>query len=348
MAKVLLTSLYPGDANSWELSQFTAFSKSAKASSAHQLVSDPEEADLIFLADEGRCAEADPFNTALYRRYWDKCFVFGQSDFPLPLVPGLYASLRKSEYDHGWCRTGFYVWDCPSQSSQIVFTRYDEIPFPENPKYLCSFAGSCGNARIRAKLKELRHPRCVVLDVNRDTVKAATLGDQEWIKRLQNQYVTLVRDSKFSLCPRGAGTNTFRLYESMAMGRAPVILSDDWVAPREVPWEEFSIRISERDYKSIFRILEQQEHRAEELGRRARRYWEHYFHPDVVFDRAIESFLDIRSCGRTLKRNEHRLRIARLFPMIARLSLRALKSRTLTKTRRVINRLLSSHKEVTA
>jgi hypothetical protein len=326
MAKVLLTTLYPEDANSWELSAFTAFLKSAKTS-AHQLVNDPEEADLIFFADEGRRPQIDPFTNSLYRRYWHKCFIFSQTDCPVPLVPGLYASIRKKDYDLGWSRTGFYARDTPSRSDQIMYFRYDRIPFPKNPKYLCSFAGACQNSQIRGKLKELRHPRCLVLDVGEDTIRANTLGDLEWIKRLQNQYVTLIGDSKFSLCPRGGGTNSYRLYESMAMGRAPVILSDDWVAPPDVPWEEFSIRISERDYKSIFRILEQHEDRAEELGKRARQMWEKDLHPDTVFDRAVASFLDIRSFGRVAKRSEHQRRMISLFPMIARRYLSTTKAR---------------------
>lgn len=332
MAKVLLTTLFPGDANSWELSRFNAFLKSSEKSS-HQLVSDPGEADLIFFTDEGRQPESDPVNHPLYRRYRNKCFLFSVIDFPLPLLPGLYASLRKSEYDHGWARTGYYVWDCPTKTSQIVFTRYDEIPFPENAKYLCSFAGSCQNATVRQRLKELTHPRYVVVDVNRDTIKAATAGDQEWIKKLQDQYVALVGDSKFSLCPRGGGTNTYRLYESMAMGRAPVILSDDWVAPSEPPWDEFSIRIAERDYQSLFQILEEHEDRAEEMGKKARYWWEQYFSPDVIFDRAVESFLDIRSSGRTTKAHEHTLRKLRLFPMTAKVSLRAAKVGLLAKVK---------------
>lgn len=332
MAKILLTTLFPDDANSWELSRITAFRKSAKNSS-HQLVSDPEEADLIFFADEGRNPDSDPYNNRFYRRYRNKCFMFSVLDGPLALVPGLYASLQKSDYDDGWARTGYYVWDCPTRTSQIIFTRYDQIPFPESPKYLCSFAGSCQNASIRQRLKELSHPRYLIVDVNRDTIKAAVAGDQDWIKKLQEQYVTLIRDTKFSLCPRGGGTNTYRLYESMAMGRAPVILSDDWVTPSEPPWEEFSIRIAERDYKSLFQILEQHEHRAEEMGKKARYWWEQYFSPEVIFDRAVESFLDIRSSGRTTKAHEHTLRKLRLLPMMVKLSLRAAKVGLLAKVK---------------
>jgi hypothetical protein len=332
MAKILLTTLFPDDANSWELSRITAFRKSAKNSS-HQLVTDPEEADLIFFSDEGRNPDSDPYNNRFYRHYRNKCFMFSVLDGPLALVPGLYASLQKSDYDHGWARTGYYVWDCPTRTSQIIFTRYDQIPFPENPKYLCSFAGSCQNASIRLRLKELTHPRYSIVDVNRDTIKAAVSGDQDWIKKLQEQYVTLIRDTKFSLCPRGGGTNTYRLYESMAMGRAPIILSDDWVTPSEPPWDEFSIRIAERDYKSLFQILEQHEHRAEEMGKKARYWWEQYFSPDVIFDRAVESFLDIRSSGRTTKAHEHTLRKLRLLPMMAKLSLRAAKVGLLAKVK---------------
>jgi hypothetical protein len=332
MAKILLTTLFSDDANSWELSRITAFRKSAKNSS-HQLVSDPEEADLIFFADEGRNPDSDPYNNRFYRRYRNKCFMFSVLDGPLALVPGLYASLQKSDYDDGWARTGYYVWDCPTRTSQIIFTRYDQIPFPESPKYLCSFAGSCQNASIRQRLKELSHPRYLIVDVNRDTIKAAVAGDQDWIKKLQEQYVTLIRDTKFSLCPRGGGTNTYRLYESMAMGRAPVILSDDWVTPSEPPWEEFSIRIAERDYKSLFQILEQHEHRAEEMGKKARYWWEQYFSPEVIFDRAVESFLDIRSSGRTTKAHEHTLRKLRLLPMMVKLSLRAAKVGLLAKVK---------------
>jgi hypothetical protein len=330
MAKILLHSLFPDGASAWQRSPFNAFSQSA-TNSKHQLVSEPEEADIIFFTDEGLSPVTDSLSDPLYRRHWDKCFIFAQSDYPIPLVPGLYASLGRWEYDHSWCRTGFYVWDCPSRDSEIVYTRYDQIPFPENPRYLCSFAGSCQNARVRQKLKELQHPRYFVQDVNRDTITANTLGDREWIKRLHDQYVALIGNSKFSLCPRGNGPNTFRLYESMAMGRAPVILADDWVAPPEIPWDEFSIRIPEHDCKSIFRILEEQEDRAKELGQRAREVWEECFHPDVVFDRAVEAFLEIRSFGRTTKRSEHRLRLARVFPKIAKLSLHGAKTRLLTR-----------------
>ena len=41
------------------------------------------------------------------------------------------------------------------------------------------------------------------------------------------RYNTILSDSVFSLCPLGAGPNTLRLWESIAVGSIPVIFSDD-------------------------------------------------------------------------------------------------------------------------
>ena len=35
----------------------------------------------------------------------------------------------------------------------------------------------------------------------------------------------------FSLCPEGAGPNTLRVWESLAVGAIPVILVDGWLPP---------------------------------------------------------------------------------------------------------------------
>jgi hypothetical protein len=322
MAKIFLSSLFPEDAGSWELGPFKAFCKSAETSK-HELVGNPKEADLIFLADEGYAAVNDLNSTPIYKKFFDKCFAFSQRDIPIPLVPGLYASIRNGDYDRGWCRTGFYAREYPFSHRQRHICHYDQIQFRQNAKYLCSFAGSCQNARIRERLKELCHPRCCVIDVNRETNSANTSGNLDWMERLRLQFMDLLRDSKFSLCPRGVGTNSYRVFESMAMGRAPVILSDQWVAPLEVPWDDFAIRIAERDYKLIPEILIREEHRAQELGQRARRAWERYYEVGRIFDHAIEAFLEIRALGKTTKLHEHQLRWLGMLPKILRSELRA-------------------------
>jgi len=51
--------------------------------------------------------------------------------------------------------------------------------------------------------------------------------------------------SEFSLCPRGYGTTSYRLYEAMQLGSIPVYISDRFWLPweDEINWNEFCIRI---------------------------------------------------------------------------------------------------------
>lgn len=45
------------------------------------------------------------------------------------------------------------------------------------------------------------------------------------------RYNEVLSDSVFSLCPEGAGPNTLRLWESLAVGAIPVVLAEGWLPP---------------------------------------------------------------------------------------------------------------------
>jgi Exostosin family len=49
------------------------------------------------------------------------------------------------------------------------------------------------------------------------------------------RYNELLCDSVFSLCPEGAGPNTLRVWESLAVGAIPVIFAPEWRAPVASP-----------------------------------------------------------------------------------------------------------------
>jgi hypothetical protein len=96
----------------------------------------------------------------------------------------------------------------------------------------------------------------------------------------------------------------------MKMGRACVIISDDWQPNEHVPWSEFSIRVAERDVPRIPEILEREAHRAADMGSRARFAWEEHFSERVRFHRIVELCLEIRRQGGNgrAKRWSHTLR----------------------------------------
>ena len=112
-------------------------------------------------------------------------------------------------------------------------------------------------------------------------------------------YADAMASARFSLCPRGVGAASIRLYESMKMGRPCVILSDAWHPNDGVDWDSFSIRVPEADVLRIPQILEEHADRAAEMGLRARAEWEKWFSEKVRFHRVVELCLDIRRARRS-------------------------------------------------
>ena len=116
-------------------------------------------------------------------------------------------------------------------------------------RYLASFVGAYMphyRSDIRVRLFKTAQndggkDLCVVLKdewhfnkiVYEEQVKKIAL-QQDFLENHANatvEYNQILSDSVFSLCPEGAGPNTLRVWESMAVGAIPVILSDDWIPP---------------------------------------------------------------------------------------------------------------------
>jgi hypothetical protein len=91
------------------------------------------------------------------------------------------------------------------------------------------------------------------------------------------RYVEQILNSSFALCPRGWSPTTYRLFEVMALGRCPVIISDEWVPIEGIEWQECSVRIAESDIRRIPDLLSGRSADAERLGANARKVWEEFF-----------------------------------------------------------------------
>ena len=101
-------------------------------------------------------------------------------------------------------------------------------------------------------------------------------------------FATIMAESKFMLCPRGIGTSSYRLFETMEAARAPVVISDHWVPPPHINWD-FIVRVKQRDIKKIPDLLRSISDEADERGAAARKAWCQAYGPDVLFDTAAES-----------------------------------------------------------
>ncbi len=258
----------------------------------HELVDRPDDADLILFAeiDVGRLCE-DVMRHPYIKRFRSKCFMFSSDWRVVPFLPGVYTGVEKKYYLPRRVRAGFY----PSCLINPL-VRFD-ADAPRDLLY--SFMGDVQTHPVRRELARVKHPRGEWIDTSWESQEVMWKGGTERREIYWARYVDLLRRSKFVLCPRGLSPSSIRLFEAMCAGRVPVILADQWVSPAGPNWERFSIRVPERATASVPGLLEEREADAAEMGLLARREWERFFSPEVIFHRVVELCLEIQR-ARTL------------------------------------------------
>lgn len=118
-------------------------------------------------------------------------------------------------------------------------------------KYLISFVGSYSTHHTRKQASDILQNRedCFF----RDTGSWHFYKRGEELKDNSNFYINNMNDSKISLCPRGTGPSTIRMWEAMAMGSVPMIISDSLKMPlsNKIDWKEAVIFVPESDILNI-------------------------------------------------------------------------------------------------
>lgn len=263
-----------------------------KSNRSHHLVKGARDADLVLF-----CDIAGPSWFAGLRKnpeIWrnpSKFFAISDTDRPMPLLHGIYTSAHKKLKYQSRYRSAAYNLYPENQRNQFVESfpgRAEELP----KNYLFSFTGR-DSAEVRKALFRLP-PNPEVFVVN-TTDKFNLFGDSlatqaEW----EQKYCDTIAASKFCVCPRGVGSASVRLFESMRMGVAPIILSDDWIFPKGPDWSEFALIAPEKDVDRLYEIAKMHEGRALEMGRKARLAYETYFADEVYFNYLVDQMVDIQ------------------------------------------------------
>lgn len=68
-------------------------------------------------------------------------------------------------------------------------------------------------------------------------------------------YCRVIAQSTFTLCPRGFGKSSFRIYEALQYGSIPVYISDFFIEPFNMPFEEYGIKVEGKDAHRVEEIL---------------------------------------------------------------------------------------------
>lgn len=288
----LLSAAPPQEQTAYNLAALHALQRSAArdAFGTHRLIESPAAADLIIFPElKGAGLHFQRVRRhPLVKRYREKCFIFSSNAYVIPFLPGVYASIERRWFSRRTL-SGFHVTELQNEFATFS-PPTDELP------YLFSFIGSTATAPVRRRLQEVKHPRGFFRDTAEEFERVANARMTTHEARdYHRQYVEITKASKFVCCPRGLGVATLRLFETMRMGRAPVIISDEWVEPIGPEWPRFSIRVAEHDVARIPEILEARESDAVAMGELARKEWERWFSDEVVFHRVVELCLQLRA-----------------------------------------------------
>lgn len=251
---------------------------------AHEVVDGPDQADLILFV-ETSAAAGHYFERVrshpICEESRSNSYLFCSTDKVIPFLPGVYASIEQRWSWPAWTRSGHYLG-----VREHADRRYD----PEHlPAQLYSFVGAANTHPVRRRIMDLQHPRAILIDSHSESL-AINRGDRPAIppEEYSARYVRAIRDCSFVLCPRGGGGSSFRLFETMMLGRVPVIISDQWVPPTGPDWGSCSLRVPESRVGDIPALLEAHRRDARAMGELARQTWLDWFSPEASFHRSIE------------------------------------------------------------
>ncbi len=285
--KVLLTHPPVKDVHSWEgpafASRINELFEGSRDRRGHTIVKTADEADVILYLEPNCWKDRDYAELMLreenIRRFPRKCFAYGYADFFIGFLPGLYVCVPQDHTHDARFGSWNYLLGLPNPFVMQLAAECEQ----RRPSLVFSFRGS-NSASVREPI--IRNAQSWS-----GFARVTELDGKLFHKvpeNLQRLYVDEMLDSRFVLCPRGLGCSSHRLFETMALGRVPVILSDAWVEPVGPDWSTFSVRVQEKDAANLPEILRPLQDRAADMGQRARLAWETWFAPEVAVPRFFD------------------------------------------------------------
>jgi len=258
------------------------------------IVDNPDDADLVVIDERYAYRTwryADTLaNCPFVKRHVKRILVLNHDSYARVFLPGIYASLENHSLPTTAAFSGPYkrdLWQVPLPPSNRVC-----------PVRLFSFRGTLHTHPVRRALFRTlsAHPDGEVSELHK-AFHSHTAADQ-------NEFIQHILAAKFVICPRGLSPNSYRLFETMQLGRCPVVISDGWIPPRGPEWQTFSIQVPESEVSTIPERLKELEHKAEEMGRLAESNWNRFFGWPTRLDYFLGQLVELHRLRSTLPRQE--------------------------------------------
>jgi hypothetical protein len=119
------------------------------------------------------------------------------------------------------------------------------------------------------------------------------LASPEWYVSTEhhsiNNFCNILARSIYSLVPRGFGPTSFRICESLEQGSIPVYISDHWIVPGNIDFNEYGVLVHNDEVCNLDKILKGFTHAQIESKREAGKY---YYEKMFTFEGCRQLILD--------------------------------------------------------
>jgi hypothetical protein len=236
---------------------------------------DAKSADLVlFGTDEIRYIR----NSPLYRENRPKSICITETDTPSYWLPGLYAANRKGLLTASRTKTIDYLIAAHANPNPEI-AKVASLGIEK--QYLYSFMGKANSWPRKRLFRNLRSTADTIVEAIHSYHHWENDARENSKEGQRRRYAEVMAASKFSLCPRGCGISSYRLFESMSLGVCPVIISDNWRPVEEIDWS-FAIFIPEKSVSKVDQILRRHEHEWKDRGDAALAAYKKFLHPDLI------------------------------------------------------------------
>jgi hypothetical protein len=245
-------------------------------------VCNPEQAEAILIQEQNSFKNFryvnDLLNDPLISKYADRIYTINDDDCATGLLRGIYTSLPAYRFDKELHVAVPYM-QFPNEQ---VFMAQEDL----EPTLLASWRGNTKSNGLRLKL----------IDALKGQPGILIQKTESWLNHKEDEkvgYVNLIRNARFSICPAGWAPVSFRIYESMALGRCPVILADSFVPPEGPDWNSFALFFPEKKIRELHAFLTNNEDTYARLGMIAQKSWETYFSTAQIGDYYASALLSL-------------------------------------------------------
>lgn len=99
------------------------------------------------------------------------------------------------------------------------------------------------------------------------------------------EFLDNIKTNRYTLCPRGVGNFSYRFYETLSLGRIPILIDTDCELPlkNKINWEKHIIFIKQDEIKNLKQIINEDDRDCFQN----RLMWEKYLSPSGYFKNFI-------------------------------------------------------------